>query len=87
MHSSPALKVFLFNTINVFVFNLESGLQTPPEENSPLRMELNEERRQGGDERTQQGFRTSAVHFRRNQVVFLRSFISALFMSYFQPHP
>ena len=39
------------------------------------------------DERTQEDYLTIAVYFCRCRVVFLRSFISTLFLSFFQAHP
>ena len=52
-----------------------------------LRMDLKKGQKQGKDERTQKDYPTSAVYFCTCRVVFLRSFISALFLSYFQVHP
>ena len=46
-------------------------------------MELKKVQKQGRDERTQEDYRTSAVYFCRCTVVFLRSFISALFLYFF----
>ena len=43
--------------------------------------------KQGRDERTQEDYRASAVYFCRCTVVFLHSFISALFLYFFQLHP
>ena len=50
-------------------------------------MGLKKVQKQGRDERTQEDYPTSGVYFRRCWVVFLRSFISALFLSFFQAHP
>ena len=43
--------------------------------------------KQGRDEITQEDYPTSVVHFCRCRVVFLRSFISALFLYFFQVRP
>ena len=48
---------------------------------------LKKGQKRGRDEKTQEDYPTSAVYFRRCRVVFLRSFISALFLYFFQPHP
>ena len=50
-------------------------------------MELKKVQKQGRDERTQEDYPTSVVYFCRCRVVFLRSFISALFLYFFQLHP
>ena len=50
-------------------------------------MELKKVQKQGRDERTQEDYPTSGVYFCRCRVVFLRSFISALFLYFFQLHP
>ena len=50
-------------------------------------MELKKAQKQGRDERTQEDYPTSAVYFCRCRVVFLRSFISSLFLCFFQLHP
>ena len=49
-------------------------------------MELKKVQKQGREERTQEDYPTSAVYFCRCRVVFLRSFISALFLYFFQFH-
>ena len=49
-------------------------------------MELKKGQKQGRDERTQEDYGTSAKIYSRCPVVFLRSFISALFLSFFQLH-
>ena len=50
-------------------------------------MELKKVQKQGRDERMQEDYPTSGVYFCRCRVVFLRSFISALFLYFFQLHP
>ena len=50
-------------------------------------MELKKVQKQPRDERTQEDYPTSVVYFCRCRVVFLRSFISALFLYFFQLHP
>ena len=50
-------------------------------------MELKKVKKQGRDERTQEDYPTSAKIHTRCRVVFLRSFISALFLYFFQLHP
>ena len=50
-------------------------------------MELKKVQKQGRDERTQEDYPTSAKIHSRGRVVFLRSFISALFLYFFQLHP
>ena len=50
-------------------------------------MELKKVQKQGRDERTQEYYPTSAKIHSRCRVVFLRSFISALFLYFFQLHP
>ena len=50
-------------------------------------MELKKVQKQGRDEKTQEDYRTSAVYFCRCRVVFLRSFISALFLYFFSSIP
>ena len=52
-----------------------------------LGMELKKVQKQGRDERTQEDYRTSAKIHSRCRVVFLRSFISTLFLYFFQLHP
>ena len=53
-----------------------------------LGMELKKvQKQQGRDERTQEDYPTSAKMHTRCRVVFLRSFISALFLCFFQLHP
>ena len=52
-----------------------------------LGMELKKVQKQGRDERTQEDYPTSAKIHTRCRVVFLRSFISALFLYFFQLHP
>ena len=50
-------------------------------------MELKKVQKQGRDERMQEDYLTSAKKNTRCRVVFLRSFISALFLYFFQLHP
>ena len=50
-------------------------------------MKLKKVQKQGTDERTQEDYPTSAVYFCRCRVVFLRSFISALFLYLFSSIP
>ena len=50
-------------------------------------MELKKVQKQGRDERTQEDYPTSAQIHTRCRVVFLRSFISALFLYLYQLHP
>ena len=50
-------------------------------------MEPKKVQKQGRDERTQEDYPTSGVYFCRCRVVFLRSFISALFLYFFWLHP
>ena len=50
-------------------------------------MEPKKVQKQGRDERTQEDYPTSGVYFCRCRVVFLRSFISALFLYFFRLHP
>ena len=50
-------------------------------------MELEKVQKQARDERTQEEYPTSGVYFCRCRVVFWHSFISALFLYFFQPHP
>ena len=50
-------------------------------------MELKKVQKQGRDERTQEDYPISGVYFCRCRVVFLRSFISALFLNFFQLNP
>ena len=52
-----------------------------------LGMELKKVQKQGRDERTQEDYPTSAKIHSRCRVVFLRSFISTLFLYFFQLHP
>ena len=52
-----------------------------------LGMELKKVEKQGRDERTEEDYPTSAKIHTRCRVVFLRSFISALFLYFFQLHP
>ena len=52
-----------------------------------LGMELKKVQKQGRDERTQEDYPTSAKIHTRCRVVFLRSFISALFLYFFQLLP
>ena len=52
-----------------------------------LEKELKKVQKQGRDERTQEDYPTSAKIHTRCRVVFLRSFISALFLCFFQLHP
>ena len=90
-------KVFVSSTINTFVFYLEGGLENPQKEQKvgkkfsktsfQLRMDLKRGQKQGRDERTQEDYPTSAVYFYRCRVVFLHSFISSLFLYFFQVHP
>ena len=49
-------------------------------------MDLKKVQKQGRDERTQEDYPKSAVYFCRCRVVFLRSFISTLFLYFFQLH-
>ena len=49
------------------------------------RMGLNKGNKQGRDERMQECCPISAMNFSSSQVLFLRSFISALFLSFFRP--
>ena len=50
-------------------------------------MEVKKVQKKGRDERTQEDYPPSAVYFCRCRVVFLHSFISALFLYFFQLHP
>ena len=50
-------------------------------------IELKKVQKQGRDERTQEDYRKSAKIHSRCTVVFLRSFISILFLYFFQLHP
>ena len=50
-------------------------------------MEPKKVQKQGRDERTQEDYPTTGVYFCRCRVVFLRSFISALFLYFFRLHP
>ena len=50
-------------------------------------MEPKKVQKQGRDERTQEDYRTSGVHFCRCRVVFLRSIISGLLVYVFRLHP
>ena len=50
-------------------------------------MDLKKVQKQGRDQRTQEHYPTPAVYFCRCRVVFLHSFISALFLYSFQVHP
>ena len=52
-----------------------------------LGKELKKVQKQGRDERTQEDYPTSAKIHTRCRVVFLRSFISALFLYFFQLLP
>ena len=52
-----------------------------------LGMELKKVQKQGRDERTQEDYPTSAKVHSKCRVVFLRSFISTLFLYFFQLHP
>ena len=52
-----------------------------------LRIELKKGQKQGRDETMQEDYRTSAKIHIRCQVVFLRSFISTLFLSFFSAPP
>ena len=52
-----------------------------------LGMELKKVQKQGRDERTQEDYPTSSKIHSRCRVVFLRPFISALFLYFFQLHP
>ena len=89
--------MFVCSTINTFVFYLEGGLEntrkrTETREKSlwktwfQLGMGLKKVQKQGRDERMQGDYPISALYFCRCQVVFLRSFISALFLYFSQPH-
>ena len=51
-----------------------------------LRIELKKGRKQGRDEKTQEDYPTSAKIHSKYRVVFLRSFISAVFLSLSQLH-
>ena len=103
MHVSHVLasnpKVFVCSTINVFVFYSEVHLETPSPQKSKnggksslqnlisSRDGPEKVRKQGRDEGTQEDYPTSAVYFCRCRVDFLHSFISALFLYFFQLHP
>ena len=50
-------------------------------------MELKKVQKQGRDERTQEDYPTSGVYFCRCRVVYLRSFIPALFLYFFSSIP
>ena len=52
-----------------------------------LGKELKIVQKRGRDERTQEEYPTSGVYFCRCRVVFLRSFVSALFLYFFQLLP
>ena len=54
---------------------------------SKLWKELKKVQKQGRDEKTQEDYPKSGVYFCRCRVVFLRSFISALFLYFFQLLP
>ena len=80
---------------NVFIFWLEVSLETPEKRTETtgksfcktwfqVGIELKKYRNK---DRMQEDCPTSAVYFRRCRVVFLRSFISALFLYFFQLHP
>ena len=83
---------------SAFVFYLEIGLETPEKRTETreksfcktwfeVGMEPEKVQKQGRDERTQEDYPTSGVYFCRCRVVFLRSFISALFLYFFRLHP
>ena len=92
--------MFVCSTVNMFVMYmyLEGGLENPWKRTETrgksfckssfnLRlMELKIGQKQGRDERTQEDYKTSVVYFCSCLVVFLHSFISALFLSFFQLH-
>ena len=50
-------------------------------------MEQKKVQKQARDERTQEDYPTSGVYFCRCRVVFLRAFISGLFLYFFRLHP
>ena len=52
-----------------------------------LGMGLNNGQKQGRDEKRQEVYPAAAEIHNRCRIVFLRSFISALFLSFFQTHP
>ena len=87
------INVFVFN-LEGCLENLQGGLENSQKEQKfggksfcktsfQSRMELKKGQKQGRDEGTQEDYPTSAVYFCRCQVVLLRSFISALFLSFF----
>ena len=91
MLSSPMPELFVWSTISTFVFYLEAGLESPGKKNGnqwksfsktsfQLSMALKKGQKQGRYERPQEDYATPAVYFCRCQVVFLHSFISALFL-------
>ena len=92
-HFSPRTKVFVCSTINTFIVYLEGGLENPrkrTETREKVALKLNftinraeKGQKQGRDERMQEDYRTSAAYFYRCPVVFLCSFISALFCPFF----
>ena len=94
-----AQKVFISSTMNAFVYYLEGGLENPRKRTKTkgksfcktlvqLRMDRKKDRNKAEMKRHKKPiYPTFAVHICKRQVVFLHSFISALFLSYFQFHP
>ena len=91
---SPRAKVSACSTINAFIY-LEGDLETLEKERKLAKkvflklhftsrsMELKNGQKQGRDERTQEDYRKSAKIRSRCLALFLHSFISALFLSFF----
>ena len=68
-------------------FNIGLGKKVSVKLDSKLGKELKKVQKQGRDERTQEDYPTSAKIHTRCRGVFLRSFISALFLYFFQLLP
>ena len=71
----------------VIVIYIKLGKKVSVKLDFKLGKELKKVQKQGRDKRTQEDFPTSAKIHTRCRVVFLRSFISALFLYFFQLLP
>ena len=78
-------KCFSKTSFHLRIDGAEKG-QKQPDRTTRHLMEPKKGQKQGRDERMPEDYRTSAKIRRRCPVVFLRSFISALFLSFFRLH-
>ena len=92
----PRAKVFVSNTISAFVFYLESGFEkaqigTETREKSVHKtsFQLGMGLKKGQNKAKTKERKRATLHLQKYtaDVVFLRSSISALFLSFFQAHP